>query len=253
MDLGLTGKRALVPGSTKGILRHVVEQLVDEGCEVAICSRSPETVARALRELSGGRGNVFGRACDVLDKDDYESWIGEMAEAMGGVDIFIAGVSAGGGDDSEKNWWKNFEVDVLSTVRGCEAVVPQMQQAGGGAITLVGTTASLETFGTPQAYNALKGSLLVYGKQLSQSVGRDKIRVNSVSPGPIYFEGGVWAMLKDTMARWFEKTLRDHPQGRMGTPEEVASCIVFLSSPAASWVSGTNMVVDGGFTKRVQF
>ena len=115
------------------------------------------------------------------------------------------------------------------------------------------TTASLETFGGPQAYNALKRSLLVYGKQLSQSVGRDKIRVNCLSPGPIYFEGGVWAMLRDTMAKWFEKPLRDHPQGRLGSPEEVANCIVFLSSSSASWVSGTNMVVDGGFTKRVQF
>ncbi|NIP15088.1 MAG: SDR family NAD(P)-dependent oxidoreductase, partial [Pseudomonadales bacterium] len=137
MDLGLAGKRAIVPGSTKGILRRVVEQLVDEGCDVAICSRSEDTVARALRELSGGKGKAIGRACDVMDKDDYEAWIAEMAEAMGGADIFVPGVSAGGGSDSERNWWKNFEVDVLSTVRGCEAVVPFMQQSGGGAITFV--------------------------------------------------------------------------------------------------------------------
>ncbi len=188
-----------------------------------------------------------------MDKEDYEAWIAEMAESMGGADIFIPGVSAGGGSDSERNWWKNFEVDVLSTVRGCEAVLPFMRQSGGGAITFVTTTASVETFGGPQAYNALKGSLLVYAKQLSQAVGRDKIRVNCVSPGPIYFEGGVWAMLEDTMAKWFEKTVRDHPQGRLGAPEEVANCILFLSSPAASWVSGTNLIVDGGFTKRVQF
>ncbi len=253
MDLGLAGKRAIVPGSTKGILRRVVDQLVDEGCDVAICSRSEDTVARALRELSGGRGKAIGRACDVMDKEDYEAWIAEMAESMGGADIFIPGVSAGGGSDSERNWWKNFEVDVLSTVRGCEAVLPFMRQSGGGAITFVTTTASVETFGGPQAYNALKGSLLVYAKQLSQAVGRDKIRVNCVSPGPIYFEGGVWAMLEDTMAKWFEKTVRDHPQGRLGAPEEVANCILFLSSPAASWVSGTNLIVDGDFTKRVQF
>jgi 3-oxoacyl-[acyl-carrier protein] reductase len=253
MDLRLSGKRAIVPASTKGILRRVVDQLVDEGCDVAICSRSEDTVARTLRELSGGRGKVIGRACDVQDKEDYESWIAEMAEEMGGVDIFIPGVSAGGGADSEKNWWKNFEVDVLSTVRGCEVVVPLMQEGDGGAITFITTTASLETFGGPQAYNAMKASLLVYSKQLSQEVGSDKIRVNCVSPGPIYIDGGVWAMLKDTMAKWYAKTERDHPQGRMGTPEEVSNCIVFVSSPAASWVSGTNLIVDGGFTKRVQF
>ncbi|MBF82170.1 MAG: 3-ketoacyl-ACP reductase [Actinobacteria bacterium] len=253
MELKLSGLRAIVPASTKGIMRRVVEQLVDEGCNVAICSRSEDSVAKTLRELSGGRGEVIGRACDVLDKEDYESWIEEMAVQMGGVDIFIPGVSAGGGADSERNWWKNFEVDVLSTVRGCETVIPHMQDSGGGAITFITTTASVETFGGPQAYNAMKGSLLVYAKQLSQEVGKDKIRVNCVSPGPIYFEGGSWEMLKDTMAKWFSKIERDHPEGRLGTPEEVANCIVFISSPAASWVSGTNMMVDGGFTKRVQF
>lgn len=253
MDLKLQGKRAIVPASTRGILRRVVDQLVDEGCDVAICSRSDDTVSKALRELSGGRGRAIGRACDVLDKDEYEAWIAESAAELGGVDIFIPGVSAGGGQDSERNWWKNFEVDVLSTVRGCEAVLPFMEAGGGGAITFVTTTASLETFGGPQAYNALKASLLVYAKQLGQQVGQHQIRVNCVSPGPIYFEGGVWEMLEDTMAKWFQKTVRDHPEGRLGTPEEVANCIVFISSPAASWVSGTNMVVDGGFTKRVQF
>lgn len=253
MDLGLVGKRAIVPGSTKGILRYVVDQLVDEGCDVAICSRSDDSVAKALRELSGGRGKAIGRACDVNNKEDYVAWIEEMAKELGGVDIFVPGVSAGGGMDSEKNWWKNFEVDVLSTVRGCEAVIPHMEAAGGGSIVFISTTAAVETFGVPQAYNAMKGSLLVYAKQLSQMVGKDKIRVNSVSPGPIIFEGGVWEMLRDTMQKWFEKTVRDHPQGRLGDPTEVANCIVFLASPAASWVSGTNMMVDGGFTKRVQF
>ena len=89
MELKLSGLRAIVPASTKGIMRRVVEQLVDEGCNVAICSRSEDSVARALRELSGGRGEAIGRACDVLDKDDYESWIEEMVEQMGGVDILF--------------------------------------------------------------------------------------------------------------------------------------------------------------------
>ena len=99
-----------------------------------------------------------------------------MIEQMGGVDIFIPGVSAGGGADSERNWWKSFEVDVLSTVRGCEAVIEHMKESGGGAITFITTSASVETFGGPQAYNAMKGSLLVYAKQLSQDVGKDNIR-----------------------------------------------------------------------------
>ena len=102
MELNLKGKRAIIPASTKGILRRVVDQLIDEGCDVALCSRSEDTVSRALRELSGGKGKAIGRSCDVTDKEDYEAWIEEMVEQMGGVDIFIPGVSAGGGADSEK-------------------------------------------------------------------------------------------------------------------------------------------------------
>ena len=170
MELGLKGKRVIIPASTKGILRRVVDQLIDEGSDVAICSRSEDTVARTLRELSGGKGSAIGRACDVNDKSDYEAWLEEMVEQLGGVDIFIPGVSAGGGADSERNWWKSFEVDVLSTVRGCEVVIPHMRESGGGAITFITTTASVETFGGPQAYNAMKGSLLVYAKQLSEEM-----------------------------------------------------------------------------------
>lgn len=254
MDLGLRGKRAIVTGSTKGICRRVVDLLVDEGADVAICARSPEAVTKAIKELKhDADGRVVGRACNVRKEDEYKQWIGDMVQELGGVDIFIPGVSAGGGMDSERNWWNAFEVDVLSTVRGCEAVIPHMKRGGGGAITMISTTAAVETFMVPQAYNSMKAALLTYAKQLGQFVGADNIRVNTVSPGPIEFEGGAWDMIKETMEGVYQQTVRTHPTGRLGTPEEVANCIVFLSSPAASWVNGSNLVIDGGYTKRVQF
>ncbi|MFK8031830.1 MAG: SDR family NAD(P)-dependent oxidoreductase [Gammaproteobacteria bacterium] len=253
MDLGLRDKRAIITGATKGIGRKILEQLISEGCTVATCSRSIEDVEDIIERCSTRKAEVIGDACDVKDKEEYEAWIDNMAERMGGVDIFIPNVSAGGGMDSERNWWKNFETDVLGTVRGCEAVVPHMKEGGGGAITIMGTTAAIETFGVPQAFNAMKASLITYAKQLSQFVGHDNIRVNAVSPGPIEFPGGSWEMLKDTMPKWYAKVVRDHPTARLGTPEEVAKCVAFLSSPAAQWVNGSNLIVDGGFTKRVQF
>jgi len=88
---------------------------------------------------------------------------------------------------------------------------------------------------------------------LSQEHGAIGVRVNSVSPGPIYFDGGAWDMIKISNEKFYEKTERTHALGRLGTPEEVANCIVFLSSEAARWVTGVNLVVDGGYTKRVQF
>ncbi|GAB4137875.1 MAG: SDR family NAD(P)-dependent oxidoreductase [Sphingomonadales bacterium] len=254
MDLKLRGKRAIVTGSTKGICRRVVNLLVEEGASVAICARSPEEVARTVKDLKvQADGEVVGAACNVRKPDEYKQWIEDMAAALGGVDIFIPGVSAGGGMDSEQNWVNAFEVDVMATVRGCEAVIPHMKKAGGGAITMISTTGAVETFLVPQAYNAMKASLLTYAKQLGQFVGADGIRVNSVSPGPIDFPGGAWQMIKETMEPLYKKTLKDHPTGRMGRPEEVANAIVFLSSPAASWINGANLVVDGGYTKRVQF
>lgn len=253
MDLGLRDKRAIITGATKGIGRQILELLVAEGCHVATCSRSPEDVEQTIEKCTTRKAQVYGKACDIGIPEEYSAFIDDMVAELDGVDIFIPNVSAGGGMDSEKNWWKNFEVDVLGTVRGCEAVIPHMIEGGGGAITMISTTAALETFAGPQAYNAMKASLLTYAKQLSQFHGHEKIRVNSVSPGPIEFPGGSWDMIKDTIPKFYDKTIRDHPTRRLGKPEEVARCVVFLSSAAASWVSGANLVVDGGFTKRVQF
>lgn len=254
MDLGLRGKNVLITGSTGGIGRRVANLFAEEGANVAICSRSPESVNKAVKEMQViADGTIVGAPCNVKNKDEYVAWIDAMAAELGGVDVFIPNVSAGGGMDSEKNWWKNFEVDVLGTVRGAEAVIPHMEKRGGGAITMISTTAAVETFMGPQAYNAMKAALITYAKQLSQAHGGAGIRVNSISPGPIYFDGGAWDMIKTSNAKFYEKTERTHALGRLGTPEEVANCIVFLSSAAARWVTGVNLVVDGGYTKRVQF
>lgn len=254
MDLGLRGKCVLITGATAGIGRRIADLFAEEGANVAICSRSPESVNRAVKEMKViADGKVVGAPCNIKNKEEYESWIEAMAAELGGVDIFIPNVSAGGGADSEKNWWKNFEIDVLGTVRGVEAVLPHMEKRGGGAITMISTTAAVETFMVPQAYNAMKAALITYAKQLSQEHGSKGVRVNSVSPGPIYFDGGAWDMIKISNEKFYERTEKTHALGRLGTPEEVARCIVFLSSPAASWVTGVNLVVDGGYTKRVQF
>ncbi len=254
MDLGLRGKSVLITGATAGIGRRVADLFAEEGANVAICSRSPESVNRAVKEMKViADGKIVGAPCNIKNKEEYESWIEAMAAELGGVDIFIPNVSAGGGADSEKNWWKNFEIDVLGTVRGVEAVLPHMEKRGGGAITMISTTAAVETFMVPQAYNAMKAALITYAKQLSQEHGSKGVRVNSVAPGPIYFDGGAWDMIKISNEKFYERTEKTHALGRLGTPEEVARCIVFLSSPAASWVTGVNFVVDGGYTKRVQF
>jgi len=253
MDLGLRGKRAIVTGATKGIGRAIVELLAAEGCDIGLCARSEDEVEEAVRSLRRHGGTVVGNPVNVRDGDAYKAWLDATATALGGCDIFVPNVSAGGGMDSEKNWWKNFEVDVLHTVRGCEALMPHLEKSGAGSIVMISSTNAVETFYVPMAYNAMKASLITYAKQLSQVAGRKNVRVNSVSPGPIYFEGGAWEMIKSTNQKMYDATLRAMPNGRFGTPEEVARVVAFLASPAGSLVTGANVVADNGFTKRVQF
>jgi 3-oxoacyl-[acyl-carrier protein] reductase len=252
MDLGLRGKKAIVTGATRGIGRAVAELLASEGADVAICARSEGEVEETVASLRARGVNATGAAVNVRDGDALKAWLDAAVAALGGCDIFIPGVSGGGGMDSEKNWFRNFEIDVMHTVRGCEALMPHLEKSGTGSIVIIGSTNAVETFAAPMAYNAMKASLVTYAKQLSQFVGRKQVRVNTVSPGPIYFEGGAWEMIKGTQPKFYDWAIKQLPAGKMGTLDEIARVIVFVASPAASLITGANVVADNGFTKRVQ-
>jgi NAD(P)-dependent dehydrogenase (short-subunit alcohol dehydrogenase family) len=253
MDLGLRGKKAIVTGATKGIGRAIVELFAAEGAAVGLCARTEEEVEAAVRELRRRDVTVVGEAVNVRDGEAYKAWLERTAQALGGCDIFVPNVSAGGGFDSEKNWFKNFEVDVMHTVRGCETLMPHLEKSGHGSVVIISSTNALETFGVPQAFNAMKAALITYAKQLAQHVGKKGVRVNAVSPGPIYFEGGAWELIKGTMPKLYDYALKQIPCGRMGTPDEVARVVAFVASPAGALITGSNIVADNGFTKRVQF
>ena len=143
MDLGLRGKKAVVTGATKGIARGVVELLVAEGAHVAFCARTADEVADAVEAVKRPDVNVFGEAVNVRDGEAYKAWLDRAAAALGGCDIFIPSVSGGGGMDSEKNWVRNFEIDMLHTVRGCEALMPHLEKSGTGSIVIIGDRKSV--------------------------------------------------------------------------------------------------------------
>jgi 3-oxoacyl-[acyl-carrier protein] reductase len=252
MDLGLKGKKAIITGGTRGIGRAIAERLADEGADVAVCARNEDEVKATVEALSSKGIKATGAAVDVSDREAYQGWISNVAEELGGIDIFVPNVSAGGGQTDEAGWRANFEVDLLGTTRGIEACMPFLSKSDAGAIVIIATTAAVETFMGPQSYGAIKAALITHGKQLSQAVAGDGIRVNCVSPGPIYCAGGAWEYIQQNMPDLFNSTLADIPSGRMGTPEEIANTVAFLASPAASLITGVNLVADGGFTKRVQ-
>ncbi|QBY00037.1 SDR family oxidoreductase [Rhodophyticola sp. CCM32] len=253
MDLGLKGKKAIVTGATKGICRATAALLAEEGCDIAICARNADDVAATVEALAIHGTRVWGSACNIKKADEYEAWLNEAAGQLGGCDIFVPGVSAGGGMEGEKSWYRNFEIDVLGCVRGFDTLFPVMKEAGNASVIFISTTAAVETFMAPMAYNALKASLITYAKQMSQVHMKRGIRFNVVSPGPIMVPGGAWDQIRDQDEAFYNSIVAQQPDGRMGDPDEVARCIAFLASDAASWVTGVNLIVDGGFTKRVQF
>lgn len=253
MDLGLKGKKAIVTGGTRGIGRAIADLLVEEGCDIGICARTAAQIEEAVAAFKAKGVKALGASVDVADGDPFTRFVKSAAEALGGLDIFISNVGALGGSNDEASWKRGFEIDVLGTVRGCETAVPFLEKSGAGAIVVVGSTAAVEVVGPRRAYSSLKAALLPYIKGLARDLASKKVRANVVSPGSVYFKGGTWDLMERKNAERYRQALARNPTGRMATPEEVANAVVFLASPRASFVSGINLVCDGGMTQRVQF
>lgn len=252
MDLGLKGKKVILTGGSRGIGRAALEIFAEEGADLAFFSRNADQVEETIKSLSRHGGKVIGEAFDMGDLDAYAAWLKSAAEKLGGCDIFVAGASASG-SGATGDWDTCYRIDVKGTVVGCEALEPFLADSGSGSIVIMSSTAGFETFIVPQAFNALKGALVTYASQLGQQVGAKGIRVNTVSPGPISFPGGNWEAIKAAAPELHAATEAQFALGRWGGPEEVAKTIAFLASPASSYTTGTNVVIDGGYTKRVQF
>ncbi len=253
MDLGLAGKRAIITGGTRGIGRRIVDLLVAEGCHVGFCARDQSQVDVAISELSEAGGTVIGGAVDVTDDARLRDWITQTATSMGGVDILVPNASALVGSADIDAWRLGLEVDVLGTVRAVEAAMPLLEASDAASIVAISSTAAVNTSGGVRAYSGLKAALISYISGLSTNLGAKGIRANTVSPGAIYFEGGVWDKRKREAPDSYAAAVARNPLGRLGTPEEVAAAVVFLASPAASYISGTNLIVDGAATTRIQY
>ena len=253
MDLGLKGKKALVTGGTRGIGHAIASLLAAEGCDVAICARNREAVDQTVANLGRHGVKATGGAVDVADLPALRQWIGEAADALGGLDIFVANVSALAQGMDEGSWRRGFEIDVMGTVFGIEAALPVLEKSEAGSIVVVGSTAMAEIYGPNRSYAAVKATLIPYVKGLARNLAAKNIRANVVSPGNVFFEGGVWDIARQRNPEMFGQMLARNPTGRMGTPEEVANAVVFLASPRASFITGTNLIIDGALTQRVQF
>lgn len=250
MDLGLKDKRVLVSGASRGIGRAIVELFVQEGAQVAFCARGVAGVEGAAAEF-GPR--ALGTAVDVTQPEQVAAWVTSAAQRMGGLDIVVPNVSALAGGDDLDTWRRAFDTDLLGSAAMVKAALPALRQSEAASIVLISSVSGREVDMFAEPYGILKAALLHYGKTLSVRHAGEGIRVNSVSPGNVYFAEGVWGDIEREQPQTFAKCLADNPLGRMATPEEVAKAVVFLASPAASFTTGTNLLVDGGLTRSVQF
>jgi 3-oxoacyl-[acyl-carrier protein] reductase len=254
MDLQLKGKKAIVTGATRGIGRAIADLLAAEGCDVAICARNPEQVERAVKELGAKGVKSWGRAFDVGDIPALVTFVSDAAAALGGLDIYVSNVSAFGRGADEASWRRSLEVDILGTVMGVQTALPILEKAGGGAIIAIGSVGGVEPArGHPRPYPSVKAALLPFVKALAVQYAPKNIRANVVSPGTIYVEDGQHARTRRENPEAFAAALARNPMGRMGRPDEVANAVVFLASPRASFITGSNVMVDGGGTQRVQY
>lgn len=251
MDLQLGGKRAIVTGGTRGIGRSTAEALAREGCHVGICGRDAESLEDAAAALEALGVQVFARTVDVADADALRAWVDGAADALGGLDVVVANVSALGSGEGEEEWRRAFEIDLMHTVRLVEAARPWLKKSEAASIVIVSSVSARSVQGAA-AYGTLKAGLNHYGKGLAVELASEGIRANVVSPGTIYVEDGFWGKIERENPKMFEAVLKRNPLGRMGTPEEVARAIVFLASPASSFTTGTNLLVDGAITPGVQ-
>lgn len=246
MDMNLRGKRVVVAGGSRGIGRAIAMAFAQEGAAVSICARGADGVKDAEAALQQTGASVHAATCDLGDGDAVRAYVEAAAKALGGIDILVNNASGFGRTDDEAGWAVSINVDLMGTVRATQTAIPHLQKAGGGAVLHISSISGLAPSVRTPPYGAVKAALIQLTLTQAAALAKDNIRVNCIAPGSIEFPGGVWDQAKQNNPKLYNGILAGIPFGRMGTAEEVANAALFLCSPAASWVTGQTLAVDGG-------
>ncbi|TRY33784.1 SDR family NAD(P)-dependent oxidoreductase [Aliiglaciecola sp. M165] len=255
MDLGLANKRAIITGGSRGIGHAIADTLIAEKAAIATCARGDVALSEALKKWREAGATAYGKSVDVSDTLAYEQWFSEAVEQLGGLDILISNVTSMNQEQGIKRWKQAFEADLLQHIRTTEMAIPHLQKGKSPNIIFIASIASVMTSNMPTEteYGAIKAALISYATQLATKLGKNNIRVNLVSPGPIYHEGGFWQQVEQQKPDLYKRAKAVSVFGRLGTSQEVANAAVFLASDCASNITAANLRVDGGAIKTVNF
>lgn len=256
MDLGLKGRNALILGGTRGIGRAIAETLAKEGTNVGVCARGADQVAAAVAELKAMGVKATGASVDVTDGAALKAWIGKAAGELGGLHILVSNAGAMAQGNDPDAWTQNFQLDVLAAVNAFDAAEPHLAKAAkeaGDAAFVIISSISAAVAERADSYGPMKAALIHMAKGLARQHAKAGVRVNVVSPGMVFFEGGVWDMVKKNAPDFFEQANARNPTGRCATPQEIANAAVFLASPVSTYTTGANLIVDGAVSNRVNF
>jgi 3-oxoacyl-[acyl-carrier protein] reductase len=258
MDLNLIDQVVFVAGSSRGIGRAIAAALLDEGARVVVTGRDENALRATHAELaaraSGERVLAIGG--DLTDRAVIGRAMDCTMATFGRLDHLVANLGTGSGqtgwDPSEDEWHRLFELNFFGSTRLTQAALPHLLAGQGGSILFIASIVAVEATAAPLPYSAAKAALVNYAKNLARQLGPQGIRVNSIAPGNILFEGGSWERRLARDGEAVASMLADEvPLRRFGHPDEIASQAAYLCSALAGFATGGCYVVDGGQTRRI--
>ncbi len=257
MDLQLKNQVAFIAGSSRGIGRAIASTLLSEGANIVLTGRDEPSLRATAAELTtpATQDRILAIRGDFTHAETVARALELTAKHFGRLDHLIANLGTGSGkpgwDQTEEDWHRLFEFNFFASTRLTQAALPHLlKQPAGGSILYISSIVALEATPAPLPYSAAKAALNNYAKNLARQLGPQRIRVNTIAPGNIFFPGGSWERHVANRREAVEAMIATEvPLQRFGTPEEIASLAAYLCSPLAAFATGACYVVDGGQTR----